>query len=110
MDMNFTMNEYFDEYNTLKLSYYQWYRSEYRRMKENFLNNNLDEALVHENNIMFIVGFIDNQTIKEDIEYELYKSQYTQLKHPFRKRTGIYARYEQCLKNGGEIDDEEEYE
>lgn len=110
MDMNSTMNEYFDEYNTLKLPYYQWYRSEYRRMKDSFLNGNLDEALVHENNIMYIIAFINDPATKEDIEYELYKSQYTQLKHPFRKRTGLNARYEQFLKNGGEIDDEEDYE
>lgn len=102
--------QYFNNNGQLNTSVYNWYRSEYLQMKDCFISKNLEEALEHENYIMDIIRFILEPTIKEDVEYELYKSPYTQLKHYFRKKTGLNAAHEKWLKeHPEEVEEDDEF-
>lgn len=79
----------FDSFGRMQMSTYQWFRAEMRDMEDAYKRGDLKEALEHEKTAEWAIYFTAYKGTVNDMEYELYISNYTQLHHPRRKLTVI---------------------
>lgn len=85
------IKEVFGTNGELLVPVYKWYRLAYQGMEENHKAGKMKEAKEFEDEIAYIINFVKHPQVKEDIQFEMHNSRYTQGNWPFRKRTGLNA-------------------